>query len=156
MGVGHVPPDPVRAEGSGADVQGRQRGRAALDRDLGPAASSGRDLSSQARGRFGENEAARWYVRHGYRVLARNWRCSFGELDLVLAGDGCIVFCEVKARASAEFGGPEGAVHWAKQRRLRRLAAAWLASERPAGLLEVRFDVAAVVGAKVHVIQHAF
>ena len=95
-------------------------------------------------------------MRRGYRVLARNWRCAFGELDLVLAGDGCIVFCEVKARASAQFGGPEGAVHWAKQRRLRRLAAAWLASERPEGLLDVRFDVAAVVGAKVHVIEHAF
>ncbi len=89
-------------------------------------------------------------------MLARNWRCSFGELDLVLALDGVIVFCEVKARATAEYGGPEGAVHWAKQRRLRRLAAAWLATERPHGQFEVRFDVAAVVGAKVHVIECAF
>ena len=100
-------------------------------------------------------------MRNGYRVLSRNWRCSFGELDLVLARPvdertTVIVFCEVKARASAEFGGPEGAVHWAKQRRLRRLAAAWLAVERPDGWCEVRFDVAAVVGAKVHVLQHAF
>mgnify|MGYP003338633106 CR=1 FL=1 len=43
----------------------------------------GRNLAAQARGRFGEGEAARWYVQHGYRVLARNWRCELGEIDLV-------------------------------------------------------------------------
>jgi putative endonuclease len=96
-------------------------------------------------------------VRHGYEVLARNWRCAAGEIDLILAAPGVVVFCEVKARASAEFGGPEGAVGWAKQRRLRRLAAAWLADHRSTGgVCEVRFDVAAVVGAKVRVIVNAF
>ena len=100
-------------------------------------------------------------MRHGYEVLARNWRCTAGEIDLILTAPGVVVFCEVKARASSEFGGPEGAVGWAKQRRLRRLAAAWLAEFRPAGMLpgqpcEVRFDVAAVVGAKVRVIVNAF
>lgn len=66
------------------------------------------------------------------------------------------MFCEVKARASAEFGGPEGAVNFSKQRRLRRLAALWLAEVRPHGSVEVRFDVASVVGAKVMVIESAF
>lgn len=60
-----------------------------------------------------------------------------GEIDLILvlpgaAGADVLVFCEVKARAGSEFGGPEGAVNWAKQRRLRRLAATWLAAEKPA------------------------
>jgi len=67
-----------------------------------------------------------------------------------------IVFCEVKARASSEFGGPAAAVNWQKQRRLRRLAAAWLAANRPTGLVEVRFDVAAVVGARIEVFEGAF
>ena len=67
-----------------------------------------------------------------------------------------VVFCEVKARATSEFGGPEGAVDWRKQRRLRRLAAIWLAEFRPAGHIEVRFDVAAVVGTRVTVIESAF
>lgn len=89
-------------------------------------------------------------------MVARNWRCSAGEIDLIVSGQGWLVFCEVKARASADFGGPEGAVGWAKQRRLRRLAAAWLAEHRPAHLVDVRFDVAAVVGAKVRVIENAF
>lgn len=112
-------------------------------------------LAAQARGRFGENEAARWYVRHGYRVVDRNWRCEHGEIDLVLAAPGVVVFSEVKARASAEFGGPQSAVNWRKQRRLRRLAAVWLEVHRP-GSVVVRFDVVAVVGARVQVIEGAF
>jgi len=113
-------------------------------------------MAAKARGQFGENEAARWYLRRGYEVLARNWRCAAGEVDLILLGGGVVVFCEVKARASNEFGGPEGAVNWSKQRRLRRLAATWLAEVRPANAVTVRFDVAAVVGAHVEVIEAAF
>ncbi|HQZ33449.1 MAG TPA: YraN family protein [Ilumatobacteraceae bacterium] len=113
-------------------------------------------LAAKARGRFGENEAARWYVRRGYVVVARNWRCAAGEVDLILSTGEVVVFCEVKARASSEFGGPEAAVNWSKQRRLRRLAATWLAEMRPAHSVTVRFDVAAVVGAHVTVIESAF
>ena len=109
--------------------------------------------------RAGEVAAVQYLVKQGWTIVARNWRCSLGELDIVARTPGpdpVLVFCEVKARASADFGGPEGAVGWKKQQRLRRLAAAWLAERRPAHLVDVRFDVAAVVGAKVHVIEHAF
>jgi putative endonuclease len=111
--------------------------------------------AAQARGRFGEDEAARWYARHGYRVVSRNWRCAHGEVDLVLMRQDEVVFSEVKARASAEFGGPQAAVDWRKQQRLRRLAATWLAEHRP-GAVSVRFDVVAVVGARVEVLEGAF
>jgi putative endonuclease len=67
-----------------------------------------------------------------------------------------LVFCEVKARANDEFGGPQGAVGWQKQQRVRRLAAIWLAESRPTGRFEIRFDVAAVVGTQVTVIESAF
>ena len=111
--------------------------------------------AAQARGRFGEAEAARWYVRHGYDVIARNWRWAYGEIDLVLAAPGVIVFCEVKARAGAGYGGPVGAVDRHKQLRVRRAAAAWLAEHRP-GAVTVRFDVAAVTGTRVEVFEAAF
>ncbi len=88
-------------------------------------------------------------------MIARNWRCQYGEVDLIAALPGLVVFCEVKARRSAGFGGPEGAVDWRKQRRLRRLAAVWLAEQHP-GWVEIRFDVASVVGAKIQVIMAAF
>ena len=152
MGVGHVPKDPIRAEGAGADLQGRQR-RGTAAAGVGPVAKS---LAAQARGRFGEDEALRWYKQRGYSLIARNWRCQAGEIDLIVTGPNVLVFCEVKARATAEFGGPQGAVGWQKQRQVRRLAAMWLAETGPAGHFKIRFDVAAVVGTHVTVIESAF
>ncbi|MEO1058277.1 MAG: YraN family protein [Actinomycetota bacterium] len=111
----------------------------------------------RARGRFGEELAARAYQRSGYAVLARNWRTSGGELDLVVAPDdrSVIVFVEVKARASEQFGRPELAVDRAKQQRIRRLAVAWM---RANGVRSdrVRFDVAAVVGGHLRLVRDAF
>ncbi|MEO5900315.1 MAG: YraN family protein [Ilumatobacteraceae bacterium] len=112
-------------------------------------------MAKLARGRWGEGEVARWYVHHGYVVVARNWRCEHGELDLVVRLGGTIVFCEVKTRASDAYGGGAAAVGWAKQRRLRRLGAAWLASTGVHGV-DVRFDVAAVTGQLIEVIEAAF
>jgi putative endonuclease len=93
-------------------------------------------------GARGEDAAARFYERAGYVVLARNWRCPTGELDLVLrAGNGeAVVFCEVKTRSGGAYG------TGFEQRRLRHLAGRWLASARPTGARygRVRFDVAAV------------
>ena len=63
----------------------------------------------------------------GYEVVARNWRCAEGELDLVVGRPGELVFCEVKTRTSDRFGVPAEAVTIAKQRRLRTLAASFLA-----------------------------
>ncbi len=85
-------------------------------------------------GRSGEGLAAAWYEGHGYKVLARNWRCRRGEVDLIARQAGVVVFCEVKARTSAAFGLPAEAVGPVKQARLRRLAALWFAEQaRSAG-----------------------
>ena len=90
-------------------------------------------------------EAAAWdaYRRRGYRLIARNWTSRVGELDLVVARGGTLVFVEVKARASSRFGGPHEAVGSAKQRKLRLLAETFLATEHPEAAL-FRFDVASV------------
>ena len=108
-----------------------------------------------ARGAAGEARAAAWYTAAGYEVLARNWRCRDGEIDLILADGAIVVFCEVKSRASEAFGLPAEAVTPAKQARLRRLAAQWLESSghRPR---EVRFDVAAILGDDLEIISDAF
>lgn len=111
--------------------------------------------SRRAYGAFGEELAARWYVAHGYAVLARNWRCAEGELDLVLERGGTVVFCEVKARSTAAFGTGFEAVTAAKQARIRRLALRYLA-EAKLGRRPLRFDVAAVTGARVEVLEAAF
>ena len=115
------------------------------------------DQSRRAHGAYGEALVARWYEARGLTVLDRNWRAGrTGELDLVLGTGRLVVFCEVKARSSAMFGDALEAVTPAKQARLRRVGAAWLA-EHPAGARrDVRFDVAAVRAGKIEVIEAAF
>jgi len=111
--------------------------------------------AAAALGRSGEQRVSEWYVERGYGVLARNWRCRGGELDLVVGRGRLVVFCEVKTRSSDRFGAPAEAVTAAKQARIRRLAARWLA-EAPGAARSIRFDVAAVMGGAIEVIEGAF
>jgi putative endonuclease len=107
-------------------------------------------------GQGGEALAAQWYVQHGYTVVARNWRCRSGEIDLVVRRRRELVFAEVKTRRSDAFGIPALAVGAAKQHRLRRLAVAWLHENRVGRPVDVRFDVVAVTGDLVDVYENAF
>jgi putative endonuclease len=120
---------------------------------------SGGRAYRQRLGARGEDRAADWYRAAGYEVVARNWRCAEGELDLVVGRPGELVFCEVKTRTSDRFGAPAEAVTVAKQRRLRTLAARFLADhplDAGAAGRNVRFDVVAVSGSTVDVIEAAF
>ena len=112
-------------------------------------------------GRSGEDLAARWYEDEGFEVLARNWRCRQGELDLVARRGRLVVFCEVKARTTDAFGVPAEAVGPVKQAKVRRLAALWFAAEARSSEGSgrsgpVRFDVASVLAGQVQVIEGAF
>ena len=104
---------------------------------------------------LGEDRAAAHYRAEGYAVLARNWRCSIGEIDLVCARGDTLVVCEVKARRRDVHGHPLEVVTSAKQRRLHRLATAWLRSQR-AWWDVVRFDVVAVLDGAIEVVEDAF
>ena len=95
-------------------------------------------------GERGEALAAEWYEAAGYEILARNWRCREGELDLVVARAGLVVFCEVKTRRGAQFGAPFEAVTATKQRRIRGLAARWLSEHSDTRAAQLRFDVASI------------
>ena len=143
MGMGHVPQDSPRAQGAGAEFQRPQHRRAAGQQHL----------ANQARARFAEDLVAAWYVREGYTIIARNWRCPRGELDVVAWSDGVLAVCEVKARRNSNFGDPFEAITPAKMQRLRRATAAFVAA-RPSPLLrvgQIRFDAASVIGARVEV-----
>ncbi len=95
-------------------------------------------------GRRGEAAAAAYLERQGMHVIDRNWRNGRGEIDIVALDGEQLVICEVKTRASTAAGQPEESVSAAKQRRLVRLAEAYVAA---AGLIEpcVRFDVVSIV-----------
>jgi putative endonuclease len=91
-------------------------------------------------GRRGEAAAASWYQNNGYRVLASNWRCREGEIDLIVASGDTVVFVEVKARSTTRFGTGADAVDWRKQQKVRSVARHWLAGQ-PHHFPELRFDV---------------
>lgn len=98
---------------------------------------------SCALGASGEAAAENWLAQQGYQLLARNARTRYGEIDLVVRLGAVVVFVEVKSRTSGRFGHPGEAVAAAKQRRLTRLASAYLMAHGLDGC-EARFDVIAV------------
>jgi putative endonuclease len=113
-------------------------------------------LQRRALGVSGEDLAAEWYEGRGYEILARNWRCRDGELDLILRKGRDVVFCEVKTRSSTAFGAPAEAVSPAKRARIRRLAVRWLQAAVIAPPRSLRFDVASVLGGDIDVVEGAF
>jgi putative endonuclease len=82
-------------------------------------------------GALGERLAADHLRRLGLRIVTRNWRCRYGELDVIAVDEDSdtVVFVEVKTRTGDGFGGLEQAVTPLKARRLRRLAGIWLAGQ---------------------------
>ena len=91
----------------------------AADRPTDPPTDPRRRL-----GAYGEELAARYLSELGWRIIARNWRCEHGEVDIVARDGGDLVVVEVKTRSGVRFGEPVDAVGWAKALRLRRLALA--------------------------------
>jgi putative endonuclease len=96
-------------------------------------------------GALGEQLAVEHLRSLQLRVIERNWRCRYGELDVIAADDktGTVVFVEVKTRTTDHFGGVEQAVTGEKVRRLRRLSGLWLAAHR-GSWAGVRIDVIGV------------
>jgi putative endonuclease len=97
----------------------------------------------QAVGRRGEEAARAFLRRRGVRILAENFVCAAGEIDLIGRDGDTLVFIEVKARTSAAFGPPQLAVHRRKQRQIIR-AAQWYLAERGTPEVPCRFDVLAL------------
>lgn len=97
-----------------------------------------------ALGRYGEELAAEHLRRQGLTVLARNWRCPRGELDIIARDGSTLVVCEVKTRRGTGYGAPVEAVGPRKLRRLRELALRWL-DEQQVHAPEIRIDVIGVL-----------
>jgi putative endonuclease len=112
-----------------------------------------RSTAKQTTGDEGEALAAQHLVRHGLRVLERNFRVKGGEIDLICRDGEMTVFVEVRRRANRDFGGAAASVGPAKQRRLILAARHWLATH---GDIPCRFDVVAIDGAQLDWIKSAF
>jgi putative endonuclease len=95
-------------------------------------------------GKYGEDLSAKYLKDRGYQIIGRNWRCNFGEIDLIAREDNLIVFVEVKTRNGSGYGHPFEAITSLKVSRLRRLAAQWCAEHQISGS-NVRLDAIAVL-----------
>ncbi|MFQ5736995.1 MAG: YraN family protein [Thermodesulfobacteriota bacterium] len=110
-------------------------------------------------GRNGEREAARALKRHGYRIIEKNYRCRYGEIDIVAEQAGVLCFIEVKTRGSDRFGSPKEGVDYRKQRHITRASSMYLA-ESGFTDRDVRFDVVSIEltggGYRTEIVKDAF
>lgn len=95
-------------------------------------------------GKKGEAVARKYLKKLGYRILAQNYRCRFGELDLIAEEEGCLVFIEVKTRSGLDFGQPSEAITGKKRQQISKVALEYIAKndlrDSP-----IRFDVVSVL-----------
>jgi putative endonuclease len=112
-------------------------------------------LNRRELGAAGERAAERALVKKGGRVLARNYRTRFGEIDLIVGFRDLIAFVEVKTRTNAAFGAPSEAVDSRKQARIAKTAMQYL-HQTAGGGARVRFDVVEVLDGRVRHIEGAF
>lgn len=103
--------------------------------------------AKDAVGAYGERVAVDYLVDQGMRLLDRNWRCRFGEIDAILRDGDVLVICEIKTRRGTGFGTPAEAVGRDKVARIRRLTEIWLEQTRVRPP-EIRFDVVSVLARK--------
>ena len=73
-------------------------------------------------GQWGEDEACRYLIAHGYKIIARNYRCNFGEIDIIADKKNELTFIEVKSRQTLKFGLPAEAVTKTKQAKIHHTA----------------------------------
>ncbi|MCP4343047.1 MAG: YraN family protein [Desulfobulbaceae bacterium] len=100
--------------------------------------------SRQRLGKIGEQAVAKFLKKYGYKILAQNYRCKLGEIDIIAKDGPVLVFIEVKTRSGTSYGCPAAAVNMRKQRQISKAAQCYLAEhslfDSPA-----RFDVVSVL-----------
>lgn len=117
------------------------------------------DYALHVKGRSGEEKAAKHLKKLGYRIIEKNFKTKFGEIDIIAEDGEYLVFVEVKTRTSSRFANPEDYVDERKQRKILKSAQIYLLkyslNER-----KCRFDVVSVSdtdkGVKVEVFRDAF
>jgi len=128
---------------------------------MADAKSTGAPLRSDNRGKGsrGEDLAVSCLEKEGYRIIERNYRCRYGEIDIIALDRQDIIFVEVKGRESETFGAPEEAIGPAKQKKISRVALHYLQEKGLSGH-NARFDVVAIRftprGSRIRLIRNAF
>lgn len=111
-------------------------------------------------GQSGEAIASKHVKKNGYKIVEKNFRCRFGEIDIIARDGSCLVFIEVKTRTSDRFGPPAASVDSRKQRQICRVTNFYLTKHNIEDC-DIRFDVVAITLTKnkqpeVEIITNAF
>lgn len=118
-----------------------------------------KDFTKIITGKKGENIAAAYLKKNGYRILETNYRCTLGEIDIIAREKEELVFVEVKTRSSVELGYPEQAVGINKQKKMSQVAL-WYLEEKNLTDTKARFDVVAITKSdsqeEIKLIKNAF
>ena len=112
-------------------------------------------------GSHGEDLAVEFLKRQGYQILQRNFKLKFGEIDIIAQEGDTICFIEVRTKTGNEMGTPFESITPSKQRKLSKLALAYLKNQYKSVEVRARFDVVAVVAEngkeeKIEIIKNAF
>jgi len=113
-------------------------------------------MNTTLAGREGEAKAAEYLRKKRYEIIGANYRCRFGELDLIAKKRDLVIFVEVKLRKNDHFGAAADAVTFSKREKLKKAALLWLAATECA--LPARFDVIEVYtdSGRINHIENAF
>jgi len=106
------------------------------------------DRYRKAAGAAAEERALGYLLEQGLRLIARNYRCRLGEIDLVMLDDATLALVEVRYRSREDFGGAIASVTWRKQRSLILAAQHLLATRKELRRFAARFDVVALDGTR--------
>lgn len=112
------------------------------------------DRPPSVRGAAAETRAAEYLARRGLTIVARNWRCKGGEIDIIAREGKVLVFVEVRARASSAFGGAAESLTAAKRARLWQAAERYLAGMR--SLPPCRFDAVLIQSDRIEWLRDVF
>ena len=108
------------------------------------------------RGTYYEQVSINWLKGMGYDIIENNYRCKFGEIDLIAKDGDTIVFIEVKFRSNCKMGQPWEAVGTTKQHRISQCAKWYMLSKKLPDTTQVRFDVISICGSEITHYKHAF
>jgi putative endonuclease len=113
-------------------------------------------MNNRAVGTQYENKAANYLEKNDYRILARNFRCKIGEIDLIGKNDGYLCFIEVKYRSSSSKGFPAEAITPTKMRRITRTAQFYMLLHKLPENTPCRFDAVVILENDLSLIKNAF
>jgi putative endonuclease len=118
-------------------------------------------LNRPTLGKLGEELAGKAFKKNGYRIIDKNYRCRYGEIDIIARKKDSLVFIEVRSKTGSSFGSPEESVTTAKKRRIMRTALDYIANHENLppdwriDFVAVEFDESGSKVRRVEIIENA-